>query len=138
MKKNALMIVLAGLVSFGAFAQDKKTARPARGGERPTPEKIAERRTSHMKEKLGLNDDQYKKMYAINLSEARKHQALAEARREKMKAERAELKKKYAAVLTPEQLKKLEERKGERGDFKRKPGAKYPKEGGVREGRGRG
>ncbi len=133
MKKNALMIVLAGLVSFGAFAQDKKTGRPVRNGEKPTPETIAERRTAHMKEKLGLNDDQYKKMYAINLSEARKHQALAAERREKVKAERADLKKKYAEVLSPEQLKKLEERKGERPDFKRKPGAKHP-----REGRGRG
>ncbi len=121
MKKNALMVLLAGLVSFGAFAQDK---RPVRTGERPTPEKIAERRTTHMKEKLELSDDQYKKMYEINLSEARKHEALATERREKMKAERAELKKRYAAVLTPEQLKKLEERKGERGDFKRKPGTK--------------
>lgn len=127
------MFVLAGLVSLGAFAQDKKTTRPARSGERPTPEKIAERRTSHMKEKLDLNDEQYKKMYAINLSEARKNQALAAARREKMKAERAELKKKYAAVLTPDQLKKLEEKKGERPDFKRRSGAKH-----FREGRGRG
>lgn len=133
MKKNALMIVLAGLVSFGAFAQDKKTERPVRTGEKPTPEKIAERRTSHMKEKLGLNDEQYKKMYEINLSEARKHQVLAAERREKMKVERADLKKRYAEVLSPEQLKKLEERKGERPDFKRKPGAKNP-----REGRGRG
>ncbi len=133
MKKNALMIVLAGLVSFGAFAQDKKTERPVRTGERPTPEKIAEKRTASMKEKLELNDDQYKKMYEINLSEARKHQALAAERREKMKAERVELKKKYAAVLTPEQLKKLEERKGDRHDFKRKQGVKHP-----REGRGRG
>lgn len=129
MKKNALMIVLAGLVSFGAFAQDKKTERPVRTGERPTPEKIAEKRTSYMKEKLGLSDDQYKKMYEINLSEARKHQALAAERREKMKAERAELKKQYAAVLTPEQLKKLEERKGEGREFKRKPGAKHSREG---------
>jgi len=129
MKKNALMFVLAGLVSFGAFAQDK---RPVRNGERPTPEKIAEQRTSRMKETLGLNDDQYKKMYDINLSEARKHQALAAERREKMKVERAELKKKYAAVLTPEQLKKLEESKGQRHDFKRKPGVKS-----TREGRGR-
>lgn len=133
MKKNALMIVLAGLVSFGALAQDKKTDRPVRTGERPTPAKIAEKRTAYMKEKLELNDDQYKKMYEINLSEARKHQALAEERREKMKAERAELKKKYAAVLTPEQLKKLEERKGDRRDFRRKPEVKHP-----REGRGRG
>ncbi|MCD8538439.1 MAG: DUF4890 domain-containing protein [Leadbetterella sp.] len=123
MKKNALMIALIGLVSFGAFAQDKKT------WEKPTPEKIAERRTGHMKEKLGLNDEQYKKLYDIHLSEARKHEALAAERREKMKAERAELKKKYAAVLTPEQLKKLEERKGQRADFKRKPGGKHPREG---------
>lgn len=133
MKKNALMILLAGLVSFGALAQDKKAERPVRNGERPTPEKIAEKRTTYMKEKLALNDDQYKKMYEINLSEARKHQALAAERREKMKAERADLKKKYAAVLTPEQLKKLEERKGEGHNFKRKPGAKGPGEG-----RGRG
>lgn len=133
MKKNALMIVLLTLVSFGGFAQDKKAARPVRGGERPTPEKMAEKRTDHMKEQLGLNDDQYKRMYEINLSQARKHQALAAERREKMKAERAELQKRYATVLTPEQLKKLEERKGERPNVKRKTGVHTP-----REGRGRG
>ncbi|MBX2951646.1 MAG: hypothetical protein KF870_04010 [Leadbetterella sp.] len=131
MKKNALMIILAGLVSFGAWAQDKKAERPSR--ERPTPEKIAERRTTYMKERLALSDDQYKKMYDINLSEARKQQALAAERREKMKAERAELKKQYAAVLTPEQLKKLEEGRHEGHNVKRKPGGKDP-----REGRGRG
>ncbi len=127
MKKNVLMMVLAGLVSFGAFAQDKKGERPARKGERPTPEKVAEKRTAHLKEKLDLSEAQYKKMYAINLAEAQKHQKLAEERKAKMKAERAELKKQYAAVLTPDQIKKLEESKRPRPDFRKKPGEKGKK-----------
>jgi len=131
MKKNAMLMLLAGLVSFGAFAQDKKTERSVKRGERPSPEKIAEKRTGYMKEKLGLNEEQYKKMYEINLSEARKRQALAAERREKMKGERGELKKKYAAVLTPEQLKKLEESRARRHDFKRKRGMNPTQGGGT-------
>ena len=130
MKKSAMMMLLAGLISFGALAQDKRVTR--KGGERPTPEKIAEKRTGHMKEQLGLTDAQYKKLYDIHLSEARKHQKSAEERKAQMKAERAELKKQYTAILTPDQLKKMEESRGQRGDFKRKPG-----ERGSREGRGR-
>ncbi len=127
MKKNALMILLAGLISFGAFAQDRKENRK-RGGEKPTPEKRAEWQTNNMKEKVGLNDDQYKKLYAINLEEAKKNEKKAVERRENFKKERAELNKKYASVLTPDQLKKLEESKAHKphrgkGDFKKR-GAK--------------
>lgn len=128
MKKNALMILLAGLVSLGAFAQDKKE-NPRRGGERPTPEKMAEWRTKKVKETVGLSDDQYKKLYAINLDEAKKNQAKMEERRKAMQAERATYKAKLETVLTPEQLKKLDESKGNRtqqrkGDFKKREGRK--------------
>ncbi len=94
-----VMILAAGLISFGTFAQG------------PGPEKVAERKTTHMKEKLGLNEDQYKKMYSIHLEQAKKHQAEAKIREEKRKAERAEVKKQYAAVLSADQLKKWEEAK---------------------------
>lgn len=132
MKKNALMILLAGLVSFGAFAQDKKEGN-RRGGERPTPEKMAEWRTKKVKETVGLNDDQYKKLYAINLDEAKKNQAKMEERRKTMKAERTAYNAKLETVLTPEQLKKLNESKSDKshkgkGDF-RKRGDRKPEEG---------
>ena len=124
MRKNALMILLAGLVSFGALAQDKKE-HSRRGGEKPNPEKMAEWRTNKVKESVGLNDDQYKKLYAINLDEAKKNQAKMEERRNAMKAERTAYKAKLATVLTPEQIKKLEDGKGEKshkakGDFKKR------------------
>lgn len=95
MKKRMLMLVTAGLISFGTFAQG------------PTPEKIAERKTTHMKEKLGLDEVQYKKMYAIHFEQAKKQQEEAKIRKERQAA----LKKQYEAVLSPEQLKKWEETK---------------------------
>lgn len=93
------MLMTAGLISFGTFAQG------------PTPEKIAERKTTHMKETLGLDDAQYKKMYSIHLAQAKNQQEEAKIRAEKRKAERLALKKQYEAVLSADQIKKLEESK---------------------------
>lgn len=105
MKKNALMILAAGLISFGTFAQDKKPNRHRGNSERPTPEKIAEQRTNRLKEKVNLNDEQYKKLYAIHLEDTKKQ---AEERKEAHKRHKAELNKKYASVLSKEQLQTLE------------------------------
>ncbi|ADQ18324.1 hypothetical protein Lbys_2662 [Leadbetterella byssophila DSM 17132] len=106
MKKTVVMMLVAGFMSFGAFAQQKRDF---------SPEKMAERKTQHMKEKLSLDDAQYKKLYDINLKEAKKKHAEALEKREKMKVERAELKKQYSSVLTQEQLKKWEEGNKPRG-----------------------
>jgi protein CpxP len=114
MKKNALMILLVGLVSFGAMAQDNKDGRK-RGGEKPTPEKVAEWKTKRVKETVGLNDDQYKKLYAVHLDEAKKNEAIRAERSKAIKAERAAYKVKLESVLTPEQIKKLESERPQRG-----------------------
>ncbi len=136
MKKNALMILLTALVSFGALAQDKKEGHK-RNGEKPTPEKMAEWRTKRVKETVGLNDEQYKKLYAINLDEAKKNHEKMEERRKALKAERTAYKAKLETILTPEQLKKLEDSKGERthrnkGDFKKRGDSSKGREGKTR------
>lgn len=130
MKKSALIVLLVGLVSFGGFAQDR-SQRKARGqkedrvqkqekaqkeervqkGERPTPEKRAEMQTKRMQEELGLDDAQYQKVYAINLNRAKQNHEKVDERRELMKAEREAYQKDLQEVLTPEQMKKLDEKK---------------------------
>jgi protein CpxP len=125
MKKNALMILLAGLVSFGAMAQDKKDGRK-RGGEKPTPEKVAEWKTNRVKETVGLNDDQYKKLYAVHLDEAKKNEAIRAERSKAIKAERDAYKSKLEGILSPDQLNKLSEKKPQRsrGDYRKKGDSK--------------
>lgn len=99
MKKNVLAILFVGLVSFGAFAQDSD--RPSR--EKPTPEKIAEQQTNRIKEQVGLTDDQYDALYALNLDKAKKEEA-----------ERVAYQTQLESILSAEQLEKLKTSKPDR------------------------
>lgn len=123
MKKLVLAVLMAGLVSYAGMAQERRSGRER--GERPTPEKMAEKRSQMMKEKLGLSDEQYNKVYAINLEEAKTMQGKFEAKRKEREANREVMKKEMEAnrkaynqklekVLTPEQLKTFENLKKER------------------------
>lgn len=115
MKKIGFAL-LAVLVSMGAFAQGNAKQK----WEKPSPEKVAEFRTNRMKDQLGLTDQQYKKVYEINLAEAKANEAkMAEHRAERQKkmadkqeaakVKRAEKNSKYSGILTPEQMEKLNE-----------------------------
>jgi len=69
-----------------------------------------------MQKNLNLSDEQYKKVLAINIEQAKKQEELRAAHKaemltthEKMKAQRQDLSKKYESVLTSEQIKKFKE-----------------------------
>ncbi len=115
--KRILPTVL--ILALGFFALQAQ-----RNNERPPidPEKMAEKQTTRMVEKLSLDEKQVEQVKAINLKYAQQQKAAKEkekAERETKKAERqkaqeakmAELKK----VLTTEQFAKLEQAQEKRG-----------------------
>jgi formyltetrahydrofolate synthetase len=80
------------------------------------PEDMAKRQTEQIKEAVGLNSDQEKKVYDLNLEMSKKMQAMfqenqggdREAMREKMTALREDQNKKMKEILTDEQWGKYE------------------------------
>lgn len=112
MKKLVFVITL--LVTFGVQAQDRKEKI-----KNATPEERVEMRTAKLSEKLGLDENQKKKVKEIFAEEQKENKAVREemkAEREKalakkkatMKKEHEELKAKLKPVLTEEQFKKWE------------------------------
>jgi protein CpxP len=112
MKKLVFVITL--LVTFGVQAQDRKEKI-----KNATPEERVAMRTEKMSEKLGLDENQKKKVKEIFTEEQKENKAVREemkAEREKalakkkatMKKEHEELKAKLKPVLTEEQFKKWE------------------------------
>lgn len=98
------------------------------GGQRMTPEERAKQQTADLKEALGLNKDQEKKVYDLNLESGKKMQKMREEMggngfsdemREKMMTMREETNKEMKKILTDDQYKKyekyLEERRNRRG-----------------------
>lgn len=130
MKKGFLVTLLIAGIGFGTYAQDAKPAhrerpqhekRGQRQGGKFTAEERAEVYAKRMQKNLNLSDEQYKKVLAINLEQAKKqeelraaHKAEMKATHEKMKAQHEDLSKKYESVLTPEQLKKFKEEQEKR------------------------
>ncbi|MER0441409.1 hypothetical protein [Emticicia sp. W12TSBA100-4] len=130
MKKGILVTLLIAGIGFSTIAQDAKPAhkerpqhekRGQRQGGRFTAEERAEVYAKRMQKNLNLSDEQYKKVLAINIEQAKKqeelraaHKAEMQATREKMKANHQDLNKKYESVLTPEQLKKFKEEQEKR------------------------
>ncbi len=130
MKKGILVTLLIAGIGFGTYAQDAKPARKERPqhekrGQRQgggfTAEERAEVYAKRMQKNLNLTDEQYKKVLAINIEQAKKqdelraaHKAEMQATREKMKTQHQDLSKKYESVLTPEQLKKFKEEQEKR------------------------
>lgn len=130
MKKGILVTLLIAGFSFGTYAQDAKPAhkerpqhekRGQRQGGGFTAEERAEVYAKRMQKNLNLTDEQYKKVLAINIEQAKKqtelraaHKVEMQATREKMKAQHQDLSKKYESVLTPEQLKKFKEEQEKR------------------------
>ncbi len=122
MKKGILLTLLIAGIGFSTIAQDAKPARAQheKRGQRQgggfTAEERAEVYAKRMQKNLNLTDEQYKKVVAINIEQAKKqeelraaHQAEMQATRQKMKANYQDLSKKYESVLTPEQLQKFKE-----------------------------
>ncbi|TFV95963.1 DUF4890 domain-containing protein [Algoriphagus kandeliae] len=108
MKKILFSAGLVFLLSMGAFAQ--------RGPQRemPDPETRAKMMTDRMAEQLGLSEEQKAKILAINLENAKKRQAEAEARKAEAEARREQAKaqeEEIKSILTEEQRQKWEELK---------------------------
>jgi protein CpxP len=134
-----LVVAMTLLVSFGVSAQDRKEKM-----KNATPEERVEMRTAKLSEKLGLDENQKKKVKEIFAAEQKENKVAREemkAEREKMKAEREkaiaekkaimkkqheELKAKLKPVLTEEQFKKWEAMQKENVD-KVKAGRKHKK-----------
>lgn len=113
---SALAVFLIAPLTFGQKGKEAKVS----------PEVKKEKKLDRMDEELDLSDDQRKKIEAIHAKyepqqEANKKEMekLREERKKINEAKKAEMK----AVLTPEQLKKMEELKKER-QVKRKSAKK--------------
>ena len=116
-----LVVAMALVFSFGVSAQDRKEKI-----KNATPEERVEMRTEKFSEKLGLDENQKKKVKEIFAAQQKENMAVREeikAEREKMRAEREkaltekkaamkkqheELKTKLKPILTEEQFKKWE------------------------------
>ena len=103
MKKNALIILVFSLISFGSFANN--------ASDRPSPEEIAEMQTKRLKEQVNLSEVQYLKMYAVNLEMEKTNQAKMAEKDINIKAVRAAYVTTLEEILTPEQFTKLKKDK---------------------------
>lgn len=103
--------MMLGLLVLGttSYAQ-----RGGGNGGNATPEVRAERQTTMLTEKLGLSEDQQKKVYTLQLARMQKMQELREAQnRDGMKTANEDFQKNMAAILTADQAKKYEEMEAE-------------------------
>lgn len=132
-KLLAFVLLLAGM-STATFAQEseglaqspkkmRKKPRMEKRIEQLTPEKIAERKTEHLSERLALTATQRDEIYAIQLEHAQKMAAYRSDKKEhqnKLREERMSSHEKMRAVLTPEQQEQLKESNVERsrGSFR--------------------
>lgn len=112
MKKFILSLIAMVCTTF-AFAQFP-------GGQMPEfkPEDIATHMTDRLKDSLQINEDQYKKLYDINLKQANEMKTMMdkmmqgerpEFNREAMQKRQDEQNAAIKAVLTEEQYKKYDE-----------------------------
>lgn len=108
MTKVWLVFVLFSMVVLQSEAQKRDTVQV-----KADPEKMAERMTARMAEKLDLSEEQKEKVHALHLERATQRIQERETRRDKMKSLHQEEQKKLDAILTPEQKAKWEARRNE-------------------------
>lgn len=113
MKNLGKRLVMVAMV-FGMT-----TAMAQRGGEKVnlTPEQKVDKRIEHLDKKLALDAEQKKTIKALSLQQMEEEAVLRtemKAVKVKMKAQREIHQKDLKALLTPEQIVKMEELKEER------------------------
>jgi periplasmic protein CpxP/Spy len=137
MKKIGLLLLSVMLVALVSQAQPRQ--------RNFNPEDMAKRQTAQLKEALGLNADQEKQVYNLNLETGKKMKALRdenegagfEAMREKMGKIREENNKKMKETLTEaqwekysEQMEQMQQRRNQggpgEGDSNRPAGQRRP------------
>ena len=114
MKKAILTIAIAVMGFTAAFAQDS-TRRPRKQMPKLTAEQRAEKTTARLEKELNLTADQKKKIYAVELENAKKMETWRKAdqddRKGKMEERKADLDKqrgKIDGILTADQKAKME------------------------------
>ncbi len=114
MKKAILTIAIAVMGFTAAFAQDS-TRRPRKQMPKLTAEQRAEKTAARLEKELNLTADQKKKIYAVELENAKKMETWRKAdqgdRKGKMEERKADLDKqrgKIDGILTAEQKTKME------------------------------
>ncbi|MBL7991359.1 MAG: hypothetical protein JNN25_07970 [Candidatus Kapabacteria bacterium] len=116
---SAAVLVLTGLVLIATSLLAQPPVPPPGKGPRIVPEKMAERRTNHLKKALKLTDEQVSKIQPIILNGAQQGRKIAEEKKGDRKAAAEAMKtameatdKEISAVLTADQQKKFEEMRG--------------------------
>lgn len=111
MKKTIVLGLAMTLATFGAFAQESKTAAAPKG--KPTAEERAKRQADKINETAQLSADQYNKVLAITKDFATQREALRSsgAQGDDFAAKRKAIEQKEEAqlktVLTPAQMEKV-------------------------------
>ncbi len=124
MKKLGFLFIMMLALTVTSMAQGFG------GGQQMTPEERAKQQTAQIKEAVGLNADQEKKVLALNTEQGKKQSKMfeemqggggdMEGMREKMTAMREETNKKMKEILTADQWTKYEkwqEERRSRGGF---------------------
>jgi hypothetical protein len=109
MKKLGILLIAVVLGTTMSIAQPQ-------GGRNMNPEEMAKRQTEQIKEAVGLDKAQEKKVYDLNLESSKQMQAMfqegqgggMDGMREKMTKMREEQNKKMKAILTEAQWPKYE------------------------------
>ena len=113
-----------GILFFMLLMAATSMAQGFGGGQQMTPEERAKQQTAQIKEAVGLNADQEKKVLDLNVEQGKKQSKMfeemqggggdMEGMREKMTAMREETNKKMKEILTAEQWTKYEKWQEER------------------------
>lgn len=122
MKKLGILFIAMLAVTTMSMAQGFG------GGQQMSPEERAKQQTAQIKEAVGLNADQEKKVYDLNVEQGKQRSKMFEnmqgggdmqGMREKMTAMQDDMNKKMKAILTADQYTKyekwLEDRRSRRG-----------------------
>ncbi len=113
----AAALALAGLVALSAQARG-----PNWGGHKPSPDRVAAR----LAERLDLSADQKARVQEILEQNMAKRAEIREEGRTKMESLRDETDKRFASVLTPEQMTKLRALREERRERRRDCSPRQP------------
>ena len=118
---KGILVIGVAVMSFTSMAQEK-------GEKKMTAEQRAEKITQKLKKKLELSEAQTKKIASANLEMIKNKRAIQEEMKTlkaKIKTLKESQKNQYEKILTPDQMKKLEEMRAKRKGNK----GKGPKDG---------
>jgi len=125
MKNTMKQMMLAAALLTAPLAMAQEGAQKQQHREKD-PKAMAEKRTEHMKEALGLSPEQVEKVKAINLAHAEKMSAIRQQENKEEKQKNMQQLREWRlgelkTVLTADQIAKLEEMKAQRkGERERK------------------